>query len=57
MIEGCECKKFESYQVVLLKTIRELKKTVIDIKFMKEEEAKDDPLAWNCLNRHQYSEN
>ena len=57
MIEGCSCKKFDSYQVILLKTLRELKKTVVDIKFMTEEEAKDDPLTWNCLNRHQYSEN
>lgn len=56
MIEGCSCKKFESYQVILLKTIRELKKTVVDIKFMTEDEVKDDPLTWNCLNRHQYSE-
>ena len=56
MIEGCSCKKFESYHVILLKTIRELKKTVVDIKFMTEDEVKDDPLTWNCLNRHQYSE-
>ena len=56
MIEGCSCKKFDSYQVILLKTIRELKKTVVDIKFMTEDEVKDDPLTWNCLNRHQYSE-
>ena len=31
------------------------KKVVTNIKFMSEDEVKDDSLAWNCLNRHKYN--
>ena len=47
----CNCKKFSSFQVTLLKR----KKTITDIKFLEEKDAKDDPLVWNCLNTHKYS--
>lgn len=47
----CNCKEFSSFQVNLLKR----KKTITDIKFLKEKDVKDDPLAWNCFNRHKYS--
>lgn len=49
----CNCKKFASFQVNLLKR----KKTITDIKFLNEEDAKDDVLAWNCLNINKYSKN
>ena len=52
LYEECDCKKFESFQVNLLKK----KKVVTNIKFMNEEEVKDDSLAWNCLNRHKYNQ-
>ncbi len=48
--EDCECTKFESFQVNLLKK----KKTVTDIKFLQEDEVKDDPLTWNCLYVNKY---
>lgn len=51
LYEDCNCKKFQSFQVTLLKK----KKTVIDIKFLSEENVKEDPLAWNCLNLHKYN--
>ena len=51
LYEDCECKKFESFQVNLLKK----KKTVTDIQFMDEGDVKNDALAWNCLNAHKYS--
>ena len=47
----CDCKKFSSFQVNLLKR----KKTITDIKFLDEENVKDDVLAWNCLNINKYS--
>ncbi len=50
LYENCSCKKFESFQVTLLKK----KKTITDIKFLKESEVKDDPLAWNCLYVNKY---
>ncbi len=53
LYEDCECKKFESFQVNLLKK----KKTVTDIKFLTEDEVKEDPLAWNCLNANKYRNN
>lgn len=53
LIEGCECKKFESFQVNLLKK----KKTITNIKFLQEEEVKDDPLTWNCLYINKYRDN
>tara|TARA_B110000014_G_scaffold201301_1_gene150947 strand:- start:1124 stop:1750 length:627 start_codon:yes stop_codon:yes gene_type:complete len=52
LYEECDCKKYESFQVNLLKK----KKVVTNIKFMNEEEVKDDSLAWNCLNRHKYNQ-
>ena len=52
LYEECDSKKYESFQVNLLKK----KKVVTNIKFMNEEEVKDDSLAWNCLNRHKYNQ-
>lgn len=43
--EGCECDRFVSTQVYLLKR----KKTVADIAFLNEADVRDDPLAWNCM--------
>ena len=51
-IEECDCNKFESFQVNLLKK----KKTVTDIKFLQEKDVKDDPLTWNCLYINKYKE-
>ena len=51
LYEDCNCKKFESFQINLMKK----KKVVTNIKFMNEDEVKDDSLAWNCLNRHKYN--
>lgn len=51
LYEVCNCKKFESFQINLLKK----KKTITDIEFMDEQSVKDDPLAWNCLNANKYS--
>ena len=50
LIEGCSCKKFESFQVNLLKK----KKTITDIKFLQEDEVKGDSLSWNCLYVNKY---
>ncbi|MGH1521452.1 MAG: hypothetical protein ACRBB2_03655 [Nitrosopumilus sp.] len=47
----CNCKKFASFQITLLKR----KKTITDIKFLDEKDAKDDPLVWNGLNINKYS--
>ncbi len=52
LIEECECRKFESFQVNLLKK----KKTVTDIKFLQEDDVKEDPLTWNCLYVNKYRE-
>ena len=52
LYEDCNCVKFESFQVNLLKK----KKTVTDIAFLDESEVKDDSLAWNCLNTNKYKE-
>ena len=49
--EDCNCKKCESFQVNLLKK----KKTVTDIKFLQEDQVKDDPLTWNCLYINKYN--
>ena len=49
-VGDCKCTKFESFQVNLLKK----KKTVTDIKFLQEDEVKDDPLTWNCLYVNKY---
>jgi len=51
MYEVCDCKSFLSTQLNYSKK----KKTLSDIKFLTEDEVKDDSLAWNCLNRHKYS--
>ena len=51
LYNSCNCKKFSSFQVTLLKR----KKTITDIKFLEEQDAKNDPLVWNCLNIHKYS--
>ena len=51
LYEVCDCKSFLSTQLNYSKK----KKTLSDIKFLTEDEAKDDSLAWNCLNRHKYS--
>ncbi len=44
LFNKCNCTKFSSFQVNLLKK----KKTVTDIKFLKD--VKSDPLVWNCIN-------
>lgn len=51
LYEVCNCKKFHSFQVNLLKK----KKTITDILFLDEKNIKDDSLAWNCLNVNKYS--
>lgn len=51
LYEECDCKKFKSFQVNLLKK----KKTVTNIEFLEESNVKDDSLAWNCLNVNKYS--
>ncbi len=48
---SCDCKKFSSFQVNLVKR----KKTITDIAFLEEKDVKDDPLTWNCLNVNKYS--
>ena len=52
LYEDCDCKKFESFQVTLLKK----KKTITDIKFLNEDEVKDDAIAWNCLYVNKYKD-
>ena len=51
LMEDCTCKKFESFQVNLLKK----KKTITDIKFLQENQVKDDSLTWNCLYVNKYN--
>ena len=51
LYNSCDCKKFASFQVNLLKR----KKTITDILYLEEKDVKDDPLAWNCLNKNKYS--
>ena len=51
LYNNCDCKKFSSFQVTLLKR----KKTITDIVFLEEKDVKDDPLTWNCLNVNKYS--
>ena len=51
LYEVCNCKRFQSFQVNLLKK----KKTITDILFLDENNVKDDSLAWNCLNANKYS--
>ena len=52
LVEECGCKNFESFQVNLLKKT----KTVTDIKFLQEDQVKEDPLTWNCLYANKYKE-
>ena len=52
LVEDCKCNKFESFQVNLLKK----KKTITDIKFIQEDNVKDDPLTWNCLYVNKYKD-
>lgn len=51
LYEDCNCKKFESFQVDLLKK----KKTITDIQFLDEQNSKDDSLSWNCLTVNKYN--
>lgn len=51
LYKECNCKKFSSFQVTLLKR----KKTITDIAFLEEKNAKEDVLAWNCLSVNKYS--
>jgi hypothetical protein len=51
LFNKCDCKKFSSFQVNLLKR----KKTITDIKFLEEKDVKDDTLSWNCINVNKYS--
>ncbi|MDX1441034.1 MAG: hypothetical protein R3237_01075 [Nitrosopumilaceae archaeon] len=51
LYEVCNCKKFKSFQVNLLKK----KKTITNIEFLDEQNVKNDSLAWNCLNVNKYS--
>ena len=53
LYEVCDCTKFDTFQLNVLKK----KKVVTNIKFLSEDDVKDDALAWNCLNRHKYSKN
>ncbi len=51
LYKECNCKKFSSFQVTLLKR----KKTITDIVFLEEKNVKEDALAWNCLSVNKYS--
>jgi hypothetical protein len=51
LYEVCECTKFDTFQLNILKK----KKVVTNIKFLSEDDVKDDALAWNCFNRNKYS--
>lgn len=51
LYDGCGCEHFVSFQVTLLRK----KKTITDIAFLGEDDVRDDPLAWNCLNANKYS--
>ena len=51
LYEICDCTNFTTFQLNILKK----KKVVTNIKFLSEDEVKDDALAWNCLNRNKYS--
>jgi len=50
LFNKCDCKKFSSFQVNLLKK----KKIITDIKFLEEKDVKDDPLVWNCINVNKF---
>lgn len=51
LYNSCDCKKFSSLQVNLLRR----KKTITDIKYLTEKDVKNDPLAWNCMYTNKYS--
>ncbi len=53
LYEICDCTNFATFQLNILKK----KKVVTNIKFLSEDDVKDDALAWNCLNRNKYSKN
>lgn len=48
--EGCGCPKFGTFELKLLKQ----KKTITNIKFLDEQDVKDDSLSWNCLYVNKY---
>lgn len=50
MVEGCDCKKFATFELRLLKE----KKTITDVKFLEEKDVKDDSISWNCLYVNKY---
>lgn len=55
LYNSCGCTKFTSFHV----TMSRRKKTVTDIKFVSESDedaVRNDPLVWNCLYTHKYSE-
>ena len=52
LVEECNCKEFQSFQLNLLKR----KKTITDIKSLQEDQVKEDPLTWNCLYTNKYKE-
>jgi hypothetical protein len=51
LYETCECKKFSSFQVNLLKR----KKILTDIQFLEEKDISHDSLVWNCISVNKYS--
>ena len=52
MYEDCPCEKFVSFQVTLLRK----KKIVTNIRFIREDQIQQDPLAWNCLYMNRQKE-
>lgn len=56
LYKECNCKKFTSFQVTLLKRrIGKNIKTITDIAYLEEKNIKEDSLAWNCLYVNKYS--
>lgn len=51
LYNSCDCKKFSSFQVNLLRR----KKTITDIEYLTEKDIKNDPLVWNCMYANKYS--
>lgn len=52
LYEECDCTRFKSFQITFLRK----KKAVTDIRFLDEEEVRDDSLAWNCLYVNRYAD-
>lgn len=48
--DGCPCAEFATFELKMLKK----KKTVTDIKFLEEDDVKNDALSWNCLYVNKY---